>query len=95
MTKLPRKVKNLLLAAVAALAGLASVIIIFTALLLGLWADAQQGGGRVFTVLSLMLSVPVSLATMLLITLVAVRRIIPQTPPRKTTQAVPQEEESV
>lgn len=78
--KTARRVKNLALAAVAGLAGFASVVIIFTALFLGLWLDARYGDGesRVFTVVLLCLSVPVSLVVMVTITLTAVKRIIPQ-----------------
>jgi len=76
-TPLPRRVKNLGLAAVAGQAGCLTLIIVFAALFLGLWLDAQldQRGPCTFGVL--LLSVPVSLAAMLRIALVAIKRIEP------------------
>jgi len=94
--RLTRRSKNLLLAGVAGLAGLASVIIIFSALLLGLWIDAQRGGGRLFTVLGILIGVPLSLAAMLTISMVAVRKIVPQPVKRGTsTRTKRQKEEKV
>jgi len=88
-----RQIKNLSLAAVAALAGLASVIITFTGLFFGMWLDAITGREGLFTVLLLILSVPVSLFTMLRVVLSLVGRIIPQPPQRKQDQTVPDDVE--
>ncbi len=91
--KLSRRVKNLALAAVAALAGFASVTITVLALLAGLWLDARYQREGTFTVILLVASVPLSLVTMLMITLGAVRRIIPQPPQRHKQQHTPNEED--
>ncbi|MAS32775.1 MAG: hypothetical protein CL610_02135 [Anaerolineaceae bacterium] len=76
--KKPSRIKNLGLAAVAAQAGCATLVIVFGALLIGLWLDARTGQRGVFAILLLVLSVPVSLAVMLYISLGAIRRIVPQ-----------------
>ncbi len=78
-----RYYKNLGLAAVAGQAGCATLIIVFAALFIGLWLDAQLGqrGPCVFGLL--ILSVPLSLFIMLRIALVAINRIVPQLPPVK------------
>jgi hypothetical protein len=78
-----RRIKNLGLAAVAGQAGCATLIIVFGALLFGLWLDAQLGqrGPCVFGLL--ILSVPFSLFIMLRIALGAINRIVPQLPPVK------------
>ncbi|MEM6283396.1 MAG: AtpZ/AtpI family protein [Chloroflexota bacterium] len=85
--RLSRRAKNLLLAAIAGLAGFVSVVITFAALLAGLWLDARYDQDATFTVILTVISVPVSLASMLIITLVAVRRIIPQPPQVKNNSA--------
>ncbi len=72
------RVKNLSLAGVAGLAGCATLIIVFSALFIGLWLDSQLGqrGPCIFGML--ILSVPVSLFAMLRIALGAINRIQPQ-----------------
>ncbi|MEQ8672278.1 MAG: hypothetical protein RLP44_01020 [Aggregatilineales bacterium] len=72
---LRKRVKNLSLAAVAAQAGCVTLIIVFGALLLGLWLDSQfdQQGTCTFGIL--LLSVPVSLFAMLRIALTAINMI--------------------
>ena len=91
--KRQQKIINLSLAAVAGLAGLASVIIIFTALFVGLWLDNRDGKNGLYTISLLILSVPVSLYTMLKIVMGSVSRIIPQPPQRKQDTHVPKSEE--
>jgi len=78
-----RYFKNLGMAAVAAQGGCATLIIVFAALFIGLWLDAQLGqrGPCVFGLL--ILSVPLSLYMMLRIALEAINRIVPQPPPVK------------
>lgn len=76
-TPLGRRVKNLSLAAVAAQAGCATLIIVFSAMFLGLWLDSQAGQRGPFTFGLLLLSVPVSLYAMLRIALGAIRLIDP------------------
>lgn len=93
--KRQRYIFNLSLAAVAGLAGLASVIIIFTALFIGLWLDNRADREGVYTIILLLLSVPVSLYAMLRIVLGSVARIIPQPPHHKQNAHVPETEEEV
>lgn len=93
--KLSRRAKNLALAAVAGLAGFVSVAITFTALLVGLALDARYEQRGTYTIILLTLSVPLSLVAMLMITLGAVRRIIPQPPQRHKQQHTTHEEEYV
>ncbi len=76
----PSRAKNLGLAALAAQAGCATLVIVFGALLIGLWLDGQAGQRGVFAILLLVLSVPISLIVMLYIALGAIRRIVPQVP---------------
>ena len=93
LPKLSNRSRNLMLAGAAGLAGLASVIIIVSMLLLGLWVDAQRGGGRVFTVLGILIGVPLSLAVMLFISISAVQRIIPQPKGQGTPAETEQQKE--
>lgn len=91
--KLGRRIKNLSLAAVASLAGLVSVIIVFSALFLGLWLDARFLNTRgPFTIGLLVASVPVSLYVMLRMVFATVGRIVPQ-PPQWYTADTPDAEE--
>lgn len=76
--------RNLALAATAGLSGCATLVIVMAALLIGLWLDAQFDRPGLFVFGLLILSVPLSLYTMLRITLAAVARIIPQDPPQAT-----------
>jgi uncharacterized membrane protein len=91
--KRQRYVLNLSLAGVAALAGLASIIIVFTALFVGLWLDNRTDNRALYTISLLLLSVPVSLYTMLKIVMGAVSRIVPQPPQHKQDAHVPETEE--
>lgn len=90
-----RKAKNLSLAALAALAGFVSVIIIVVALFIGLWLDALLDQNGLFTVGLLILSIPVSLYTMLKIVMGSVARIIAFTSPHKQDKSVPDVEEDL
>lgn len=76
----PPRLQNLSYAALAGQAGCVTLLIVFGALLLGLWLDAQLGqrGPCVFGLL--IVSVPVSLWLMLRIALGAVNRIQPPRP---------------
>jgi hypothetical protein len=75
---------NLLLAGTASLVGFVSLIITFGSLLFGFWLDARFGTGKTWTVVCIVMSVPVSLVTMLFMALGLVRRIVPQPPQRKS-----------
>ena len=74
-TPLGRRMRNLGLAAVAGQAGCITLIIVFSAMFLGLWLDAQFDQRGPFTFGLLLLSVPVSLYAMLRIALVAISKI--------------------
>ena len=91
--KLQQYALNLSLAGVAGLAGLASIIIIFTALFVGLWLDNRTDQQGMYTIILLLLSVPVSLFTMVKIVLGSVSRIVPQPPQHKQNENVPEPEE--
>jgi len=73
-----RKHLNLLLAGTASLVGFVALFITFGSLLLGFWLDATFDTGKTWTVVCIILSVPVSLVTMLFMALGLVRRIVPQ-----------------
>jgi hypothetical protein len=87
--RMSQKATNLMLAAVAGQAGCATLLIVFTALFIGLWLDSlfEQRGPWTFGLL--ILSVPVSLYVMLRLTLSAIRRIIPQPNLTATTEHEP------
>jgi len=72
------RIRNLAFAGVAALSGVVGLIIVFTALFLGLWLDARFGVRGPFVIGLLVLSVPISLFSMLRIALWAIRKIQPQ-----------------
>lgn len=74
-------VQNMALAAVAGQAGCASLVIILTALLLGLWLDGAVHAHGIITVLCLVGSVPFSLWVMVKIALGAVGRLVSQQDP--------------
>jgi hypothetical protein len=84
--KTPQRTFNLLLAAAASLIGFVALAITFASLFLGLWLDATFGTGKTWTVVSMILSVPVSLLSMLFMALGLVKRIVPQPPPQQTHQ---------
>ena len=76
--------KNLGLAAVAGQAGFITLIIVFSALFLGLWLDSLMGWRGPLTCCSIVVSVPISMYVMMRIALNAVGRIQPRT--RRTVQ---------
>ncbi len=86
----PSRAKNLTLVVIAAQAGCATLLIVFPALFIGLWLDAQMGQRGPFTIGLLILSVPLSLYLMVRIALGAVRRMVPRLPER---EAPPESEE--
>jgi hypothetical protein len=69
------RMQNLAYAAVAGQVGCTTVILIIGALLVGLWLDAQFGVKGPFTIILLLLSIPISLFLVLRIALGAVRAI--------------------
>jgi hypothetical protein len=78
------------------LSGFLAVLITFVALFAGLWLDHLTGQRATFTVIMLVVSVPVSLFVMLNIVIEMVRRIVPQVPiPTVPLQHTPQGEEDV
>lgn len=72
-----QRARNLALAAVAGQVGCSTVVLIFLALFAGLWLDAQFGVKGPFTIILLLLSIPVSLFLVLRMALGAVRAIQP------------------
>jgi hypothetical protein len=73
-----RYAMNMTLAAVAGQVGCLTIVIIFAALLGGLWLDAQFGTRPLFIVGLLLVSVPVTLITMFWVVRQATSRIQPQ-----------------
>lgn len=69
------KLLNYGVVAIAAQAGCAAVLVIIVALLGGLWLDSQTGQRGVFTLILIVLSVPVSLFLMLKIALMTAKRL--------------------
>ena len=74
-TPFKQRAMNLTFAAIAAQAGCLTLIIVFSALLGGLWLDAQLGQRGPCTFGLLVLSIPVSLYAMLRLALGAISRI--------------------
>jgi len=72
-----QRARNLALATVAGQVGCSTVVLIFFALFAGLWLDAQFGVKGPFTIILLLLSIPVSLFLVLRMALGAVRAIQP------------------
>jgi predicted lipid-binding transport protein (Tim44 family) len=72
------RLQNLAYAAVAGQVGCVMVILIFGALFLGLWLDSQFGVRGPFTIILLLLSIPISLFLVIRMALRAVRSIQPQ-----------------
>ena len=81
----PSRIKNITYAALAAQGGCLSLVIIFAALLIGLWLDAQFGRRGPFTIGLLLLSVPLSLFVMVRLALRSIAQIAPPAPPKSTT----------
>lgn len=78
------RTRNLGYAAVAGLAGCATIGFVIVGLLLGLWLDAQAGVRGPFTIGLLLVSIPVSLGVMVWIAVSMVKRIQP--PPKRETR---------
>ncbi len=77
-TPVSTRIKNLTLAAIAGQAGCITLIIVLSALFIGLWFDSQLGQRGPCTAGMLIISVPFSLYAMLRLTLSALNRIVPQ-----------------
>jgi hypothetical protein len=77
-------VKNVAYVAMAGQAGCASLVLIFIALFVGLWLDAQFGVRGPFTIGLLLLSIPISLFAMVRIALGMIKEI---QPPKSNTSA--------
>lgn len=73
----PSRVKNMSYAIIAGQSGFVTIVIVVGALLLGMWLDSLLGFRGLFTILLVVLSVPVSLMVMLRIVLTAVQAIQP------------------
>jgi hypothetical protein len=86
MNERPSRAKNLTYAALAAQAGCVNLLLVFSALFVGLWLDAQFGVRGPFTIGLLVLSVPIGLVLMLRIALGAIRRMRPNPPPERSLQ---------
>jgi hypothetical protein len=86
---------NMTMAVLAAQSGCFSLVIVFGALFLGLWLDAQFGQRGPFTLGLLLLSVPISLFLMVRTAVSAVARIRPPetTRPPARRRATDEEEE--
>ncbi len=88
--KPPARGRNLMYAAAAGQAGLATVVLVFMALFAGLWLDSLLGLRGPFTIGLVILSVPLSLTMMVRMALSATRNIEP--PQTSTTTTTTKEE---
>jgi F0F1-type ATP synthase assembly protein I len=95
-TKPARYAINLTLAAVAGQVGCLTIVIIFLALLAGLWLDNQFGTRPLFLVGLLLASVPVTLVTMFWVVRQATSRIQNESSPKQehSLQQVQEDQES-
>lgn len=73
--------KNLSLAGIAGFAGCWIIIVVFVALIVGLWLDAQFGLRGPFTIGLIVLSIPVTLFVVLRIVLKLISMIQPPQKP--------------
>lgn len=87
------RLANITFAVVAAQSGCFTIVLVFGALLLGLWLDAQFGQRGPFTVGLLLLSIPLSLFVMVRTALSAIQRIQPPTTRTKAQRNHTDEEE--
>ncbi len=78
------RVKNITYAVLAAQGGCFTLVIIFAALFIGLWLDAQFGRRGPFTIGLLLLSVPFSLFVMVRLALRSVAQIAPPSAQQST-----------
>jgi uncharacterized membrane protein YfhO len=88
-----QRIANITLTVLAAQSGCLSLVLVFGALLLGLWLDAQTGQRGPFTVGLLLLSIPISLFVMVRVALSAVKQIQPPRKPLSTRRRDTDEEE--
>ncbi len=79
--KQPARMKNLSLAGIAGFAGCWIIIVVFVALIVGLWLDAQFGLRGPFTIGLIVLSIPVTLFVVLRIVLKLISLIQPPQKP--------------
>lgn len=86
------RLRNFALAATAAQGGCASVLIVIGFMLLGIALDTRLGTRRVFTLIFIVSSVPVSLVVMLRLVLGAISRITPTAPPTPKKEDRPWQE---
>lgn len=87
------RLANITFAVVAAQSGCFTIVLVFGALLVGLWLDAQFGQRGPFTVGLLLLSIPLSLFVMVRTALSAIQRIQPPTARKKAQRNHTDEEE--
>jgi F0F1-type ATP synthase assembly protein I len=66
---------NLTLAAVAGQVGCLTLIILLGAVFLGLWLDSHFNSKPTFTIIAVLISIPISLAVMFLVARSAIARI--------------------
>jgi F0F1-type ATP synthase assembly protein I len=76
---------NITLAVAAGQVGCATLVIVLVAVLGGLWMDSQLGTRPTFTIILVLISIPVSLLTMLFLARAAVGRIKAQAEPSNIT----------
>jgi F0F1-type ATP synthase assembly protein I len=76
---------NITLAIAAGQVGCATLIIVLVAVIGGLWIDSQLGTRPTFTIVLVLISIPVSLLVMLFLARAAVGRIKAQSEPSNTT----------
>ncbi len=76
---------NVTLAIAAGQVGCATLIIVLVAVLGGLWMDSQLGTRPTFTIILVLISIPVSLLVMLFLARAAVGRIKAQADPSNKT----------
>ena len=89
MNQTPHRLRNFAFAAAAAQGGCSSVIVIFGALLAGLWLDSKLGTKPAFTLGLIVLSVPVSLIVMFALVLAATRNVSQPDPPESEKEDRP------
>jgi len=78
--ELTKYLRNVAYAMSASQGGCVTVVVIFAALFVGLWLDAELHTKPLFTLLFIFTSIPVSLYLMLRVALGAARRLTPPKP---------------
>ena len=79
--KQPARIKNLSVVGIAGFAGCWIIIVVFVALIAGLWLDARFNVRGPFTIGLIVLSIPVTLFVVLRIVLKLISMIQPQQKP--------------